>query len=528
MKKTMKRALAIIIAAVMLLGAAAIAAAANTPKAELPTPWTQKASKVPASVIADWQAGKGTARGVISDEEASVAAIPGPGVVRMSIKQLPDMRQYLIGFEKPDLSGLIINAETGGKKFEASWDQGYGWFYSGSMEYYWSLSADESEFPSLPAAAANVPVHFYGESYDWNTYKYETYSGVLNVPFEVLSLLSQMDQPSGELFLDIALDTALVSSDDAFSPNFYSFTPSASGFYMLTASNFPATTTVFGVLLSDAGAAIGKSSSDLAKNPLVCSLEAGQTYYYAVDYVYEKAPVAPPYELTLLVKKYIPTALRTDAGTELSVKPNDNVDKIFSFTPSKTGDYTFSSYAGGNIDLTGELLDSTMKTLKKNDDGYTEIYVNGYQVSYIGYGLDFKITYRLTAGQTYFLRVGNIDGYFYNYGSENITAMIYVDEAYLTAAGGTTKMYYNDYLSPGNLFYTSYDAIDITLDGAYFTEYWWWGEYMAAKVGTTSAKATALDEKGDKTDVTAAANVKITYTFMQWLLVIFLFGWLWM
>ncbi len=85
----------------------------------------------------------------------------------------------------------------------------------------------------------------------------------------------------------------------------------------------------------------------------------------------------------------------------------DKYEKIFSYTPEKTGTYTFSSK--GNVDTYGAVFDSDRKCLACNDDlsgNYQEEYPDlGFN---LGKGvlnsgdLNFSVTCELTAGKTYY------------------------------------------------------------------------------------------------------------------------------
>ena len=52
------------------------------------------------------------------------------------------------------------------------------------------------------------------------------------------------------------------------------------------------------------------------------------------------------------------------------------------------------------------------------------------------------------------------------------------------------------------------------------------GNVYAAKRGTTEIKVTVTDNSGKS--VTDTCKVTVKYTFIQWIMLIFLFGWIWM
>ena len=520
MGKITKRILALLLASLMILGAATAAAAAGVSQA--PAPCAAK----------ERQTAKGAAAGPVQQ------SIPAPGALKLSIKPGcdPTATEYLLGFEKPDLSGLVLEVEMNGKKFDAAWDEGSGGFYSNDMEYYWSLSIIDSELPAVPGPPTKIIVHFYGETFDYNRWEYITYAGTVDVTTVIALSLLDKKVTETELFVDTAEDTALEDLG-GYSPNFYKFVPEADGFYALSASDFANDTRPFGALLkAPEGTVLGTMSNDLGSQPLVFYLEADVTYYYVVDYMYDKAPVAPgTYTLTLLVEAYTPATLTLDQAEELSLGgPNESYNGIFTFKPTRTGDYCFRSVSGG-IDLAADLLDESMAVLAGNDDGETRYYTPEYYYSYTC-GLDFKFVHRLAANATYYLSVRSLDGYFYDYGSDSNAGEIVVEEAYLRSPSGTVKAYYEEYPPFDSMFASNYDNIDITAGGDYFAYHkiympklvrFGYG-YVAAKIGNTTVSAVVLDSSWNPTNVKADANVRITYSWWQWLLVIFCFGWIWL
>ena len=66
-----------------------------------------------------------------------------------------------------------------------------------------------------------------------------------------------------------------------------------------------------------------------------------------------------------------------------------DADRYLKFSPRETGNYTF--YSSGSFDTVGTLFSSNQTQLAANDDGGTD--------------RNFKITYTLAAGSTYYLRV---------------------------------------------------------------------------------------------------------------------------
>jgi hypothetical protein len=246
--------------------------------------------------------------------------------------------------------------------------------------------------------------------------------------------------------------------------------------------------------------------------------------------MYDKNPVAA-FTLTLVGKPYTPEALQLDRYKQLTLGDrNAKYNGIFTFVPGKTGDYCFSSSSDG-IDLAADLLGANMAILASNDDGLTRYYTPGPSL-WFSYGLDFKLVYRLEQGKTYFLSVRNIDGYWYNYGDDG-SASVLVEEAYLKAAAGTSRVTYEEYPPFHEIFPSNYDMIDVSASWEYFnyskiyypTLVTFGYGYVAAKTGTTTVSAEVMGVTGVPK---VQANVRISYNWWQWLLVIFCFGWIWL
>ena len=78
-------------------------------------------------------------------------------------------------------------------------------------------------------------------------------------------------------------------------------------------------------------------------------------------------------------------------GEEKQLSTDVNNGKaLFKFVPSYSGAYVFYSYDGNSFDTRGYIYDANMKVLAFNDDANEEV-------------RDFYVTYRMTAGETYYL-----------------------------------------------------------------------------------------------------------------------------
>ncbi|MCL2106572.1 MAG: hypothetical protein FWH26_05895 [Oscillospiraceae bacterium] len=539
-----RRAMALLLAAFLSLGIVPVVSAGAA----------EARTAASAQELRAWQMEKGTARGVLQGESDKVQAIPGPGVLRYEIKTPPTNDSYLLGFENPDLKDLVVQVEMGGIQIEAKWNERTGYGYNGSVEYYWGLSLDMSALPETPGPV-EVPVLFSGETYGYiNGYwEYKTYSTTIKVPFQALSLIDDMSSDI-PLELDEPKTASLVLDDSAFCPNFFSFTPEDSGYYILSASGFPSNTAPFGVAMDGDGVLLGKSSEDLKANPLISYMEADTTYYYAVDYIYFNEPLEA-YELTLLVKAYTPAVLTLGQAVQVNIN-SQMLDSLLSFTPMEAGYYCFSS-SSANMDPVATLLDGQMKQIAYNDDGST-LYLTPSSYYFVRYGLDFKLVYQLEANRTYFLSVGSYGGdYWYNYGVTDAGCSVTVEKAYLRSAAAPLSVDYTSAIPFEALFESNYDEIEITMNAnilqyrrvfspSFYYEYIWilgypiqiprfslfYNDYVAVERGTFPVTAKAVGEYTDDGEpvyaAQAAAQINVSYNWWQTFLVVFALGWLWL
>jgi len=514
MKKTFKRTLAILLAALILLSGASVAAAAVPANAKpgSASGTNRQFRRIPAA----------------TSDGFSAQGIPAPSSLILSVKTPPDDTTYLLGMETPELSGLVVTINMGGTKFDAEWNKGWGRVSIGNKEIYWELWIDRTELPTTPGSA-NVIVHCYCESYDYNTFSYRSDEGTLAVSFTALSVLG-LKTGETPIVPGTPLDWTLTGAPDQFQPDFFVFTPTATGLYTLTASGYPNATSPLGVLLTSDGAVLGTVSYDLDRQPLQYLLQAGETYYFAVDYVYYQTPVSP-YGLTLKLTTQAPSALSLDVAKPLAVSGDGRCGALLTFTPTQSGDYCFRSQSG-NWDLYAKLFDDTMKQVAANDDGGTR-YLTRYYGGWLTYSFNFKISYTLQAGKTYYLSVANVNGDAY----ENDTpaandASVLVEKCYLRGARDTVKAYYEGYIPFAEMFETNYDEIYIDTSPGYFGVHKvydprtvsFWYDFVPIKIGSTTVFANPTINE----TVTARCNVRVTYNWWQWLLVIFCFAWIWM
>lgn len=105
---------------------------------------------------------------------------------------------------------------------------------------------------------------------------------------------------------------------------------------------------------------------------------------------------------SMTLSRINPNAAAFENATTLSLNSSESVSITstnlrcgFKFTPSTTASYTFESYNNGNCDPYCWLYDSNQTFLASDDDGSSNS--------------NFSLTYRLTAGQTYYILAGCYD-----------------------------------------------------------------------------------------------------------------------
>jgi len=507
MKKTLRRTLAILLAALLALGVSMVASAAQIFPPQSPAPMARRVSNLEASV--------------------GVRAIPTPGRLHLSVKTAPTDAEYLLGFESPDLTGLVIAVEQSGMKFDAAWDDNYGYRSFGNIRIYWEMRIDKTELPKEPGDVY-VTVHYFGETDNYEDWTWQTFEGTVDVPLKAVSPLSKMTG-AFPMALNLPMPTTLIGATDEISPGFYSFTPAQTGIYLLSVSDYPADTAPIGLLAAADGRVLGNASFHLGRQPLQYLLEAGKTYYFALDYTYDKDPVVP-YGLTLLVTRKNPAALELDKIKALEVNKDDGYyTALFAFTPSGTGDYCFRSFSS-NWDLYAQLFDSDMNPLASNDDGETKYYTP-YDEGWLYYSINFKINYHLEEGRTYYLSVGGSGVFYEDYYEAANDASVTVEKVYLRGAGPVNVSYEESPIPFYAMFDTNCEEIAIDAPFDYFdfhkiydplTVTYSYG-YVPIKLGTATVSAT-----DNASGLQASCRVGINYSWWQWILVICCFGWAWL
>lgn len=185
--------------------------------------------------------------------------------------------------------------------------------------------------------------------------------------------------------------TATASITTAGSAKYYSWTPSRSGTYVFESTLSSGDT--YGYLY-DSNWNVLTSNDDGGSGynfRITYDLTAGTTYYYGVRWYSSNATGT----IKVLLRKQTQYAAlsASAAGTAAGATATANISSggvdYFSFQPTASGTYVFESQSSG--DTRGYLYDSNWRELANNDDG--------------GNGLNFRITYALTAGAAYYYGV---------------------------------------------------------------------------------------------------------------------------
>lgn len=174
----------------------------------------------------------------------------------------------------------------------------------------------------------------------------------------------------------------------------------------------------------------------------------------------------------------------------------------FKFTPATSGWYNFYSTDSAVVDPFGYLYSDVPQVLKFNDDSNN--------------GLNFSISYNLTAGQTYYLGasswLGNEAGT-YKVGVRTVGTL----DKFLRVSSVTVN--YRDWMPYLGSLFNADLPWDVWQDLTCSDDILNFG--VAWERGTTNVTITAPDGSS----VTVKVTVK--YSFLQWLYVIFLGGFAW-
>ena len=170
---------------------------------------------------------------------------------------------------------------------------------------------------------------------------------------------------------------------------YFRFTAPSSGTYVFTSSG---SADSYGYLYNASGTQLAYNDDNGSDRNfrISYSLTSGSVYYLKARLYSSSATgsftVRVTGQDTWPPSSYTTMATGTSYGASIT---SGGMVKYFRFVPSASGTYTFSST--GSCDTYGYLLNSSGSTLAYNDDG--------------GAGVNFQISYSLTAGTTYYLKV---------------------------------------------------------------------------------------------------------------------------
>ena len=189
--------------------------------------------------------------------------------------------------------------------------------------------------------------------------------------------------------MDIELGSASVAISEEGGSRRLRFTPNEDGTYVLHSSGFDDTKAC---LYDEAGnKLVSDDDGGEGSNFLISyELEAGRTYYYDVSYW--SSGTTGTMEL-LLVKMSGDAVVEIEPGSFTATIELAGIRRRLAFACTEGGTYVLES--AGDTDTVAYLYDETGTELASNDDG--------------GKDGNFRLSYVLKAGQTYYYEVGYFD-----------------------------------------------------------------------------------------------------------------------
>lgn len=284
-------------------------------------------------------------------------------IVKLELAQMPAQSSYIVGVDTTN------NYSFDGLKVTAFFDDGTSAIWSFSDDkYYFHEHSVEFRYDNVIFEDENqVNVLIGGKRLSFN---------LQGIPFPEAAAAAELLQ----------LDESQPVQQHDSNLSFFKFIPSDSGQYQFStdvANRY--------LYVCDAN---GNRLNSSSWSSLTHSLNGGKTYYYVVR-------TSQISEFNVLLERmtgywFSYTALTTALNNASPITLDNPMQTVisldhqlaaYSFTPTVSGTYYF--YSTGSYDTYGHLYDSNRNQLTANDD----------------YGSDrnFRISYALTAGQTYYL-----------------------------------------------------------------------------------------------------------------------------
>ena len=177
---------------------------------------------------------------------------------------------------------------------------------------------------------------------------------------------------------------------------YYSFTPSNSGRYTFYSSTSSYGLDPAAVLYNSNWSQLDSDDDGAGNNrdfSLSYNLTSYETYYLKVT------THSGSGSITVTVNRAYSTSGSLHTGSNSIYVGSSSDGVYYSFTPSSSGQYTFySSNSSSGLDPEAVLYDSNWSQLDSDDDG-------------AGNSRNFSLSYNLTAGKTYYLKVAAHSGY---------------------------------------------------------------------------------------------------------------------
>lgn len=231
---------------------------------------------------------------------------------------------------------------------------------------------------------------------------------LLTAVFAVLAVVaSGALDGSGSKRIEKTLSTGSNTVDISGSKElYYKFECTSDGTYTFVSSNLSSNADPYATLYDSTWYSLRTDDNSAGSRnfSISYSLDSGKTYYLGIKQSYSGNSLNGVSSLTLTVNKdsswgsdsadKITSGTLTVGSNYLTLSSSSEV--YYSFRPSTSGTYTFTSFATSGIDPQATLYSSSWSSLKSDDDG--------------GDGNNFSLSYSLNSGNTYYLGVQLVSG----------------------------------------------------------------------------------------------------------------------
>lgn len=457
-------------------------------------------------------------------EGATPQATPDPDKKELLIVTQPDKLDFIVGIENPSLKGLVVSLDG----------ETYSYSDNGKENLYFSLSFSSQ---AVGANEYELYVENYIQGQGW-------IFGRTTLTFTGISLLGMITAEPIALTLNEWKDAPLSQTDGEYT--LFSFTPAKDGEYEFDgywSSEDDEWVDLYACLLDSQGNLLSKSGRDYGIW-LNVQLQAGKTYYLVMDYIYF-IDTAPKVSAEVLVHKTSLDALALN--TPETVNPEN---AWFAFTPEDSGWYSFKSSGGAGVnpfvsiqrkyynDEWGEWVE---EPVAENDDAVIQLFNansknDGFPwlVGTIPKGtLEFGIAVYLYGGEPYQVYTSCYADGGYSFQmtvtkTQDYTAQLSLQNVNLNVRESkpSESLFKSVPQACDVLFLETWNGTSPLFPGVFpvvdYLQYNY-DQITGMRRGTSTAAFSNIagDELG-------TVEIRVDYSFWQWLQVIFLAGWLWL